>query len=150
MVVGLTAGACATGAAAPSGPGRASPLLEAARQGAMREVEDILIASFANISALITHLVKKMPDLVTLVAVGKEGVELAAEDELCADHIHTGLLGCQCEYQDIKTEILESPTSQRLRDRGQEDDLEFCLRKDIFDLIPRVRWENGLAIVEPL
>ena len=117
---------------------------------AMGDVEDILIAAFANISAIIKHLVKGMPDMVTLVAVGKEGIELAAEDELCADHVHTGLLGCQGDFQDIRTEILVSPTAQRLRDRGQEDDLDFCLRKDIYDIIPRVRWEDGLAIVEPL
>jgi 2-phosphosulfolactate phosphatase len=115
---------------------------------AMKESEEILITSFANATAVIKYLARNMPDMVTLVAVGKEGIEEAAEDELCADHVHTGLLGCQIDFQDTKTEILESPTAQRLRDRGQENDLEFCLRKDIFDIIPRVRWENDIAIVE--
>jgi 2-phosphosulfolactate phosphatase len=115
---------------------------------AMREVEEILITSFANVTPVIKYLASNMPDMVTLVAVGKEGVEIAAEDELCADYVHTGLLGCQIDFEDVRSEILASPTAQRLRDRGQEDDLEFCLRKDIFDIIPRIRWENDIAVVE--
>jgi 2-phosphosulfolactate phosphatase len=114
---------------------------------AMKEAENVIIASFANAQAVVNRLWKMQPKLVTLVAVGKEGVEEAAEDELCADHLHNTMLGCPIDIQDTREEILNSPTAQRLRDRGQTDDIEFCLEYDIFDFAPMVHWENGLAIV---
>jgi 2-phosphosulfolactate phosphatase len=114
---------------------------------AMKEAEETLITSFANVTTIINHIAKSMPEFVTIVAVGKEGTEPATEDELCADFIHSALLGYDLEFEEVKQEILESPTAQRLRDRGQEDDLEFCLQKDIFDIIPTVEREDGRAVI---
>jgi len=41
---------------------------------AMQDTEEILITSFANITKVINHIAKNMPQNVTLVAVGKEGI----------------------------------------------------------------------------
>lgn len=128
---------------------------------ALTGAEKILIASFANAGAVIEHL-KTVNEMdmgqgrggaiirdtqVTLVAIGKEGAERAAEDDLCAEYIRAHSMGNGPDYEGLRSEILASPTAQRLRDRGQEDDLESCLRLDIYAFIPRVYKEKRLLIV---
>jgi 2-phosphosulfolactate phosphatase len=114
---------------------------------ALENVEEVIIGCFGNAGAVIEYLKTTKPKFLTLLAVGKEGTERAAEDEMCAFYLRSLTDGEPMEFEQIKQGILESPTAQRLRDRGQEDDLEFCLRLDIYDFAPVVRWENGIPVV---
>jgi 2-phosphosulfolactate phosphatase len=116
---------------------------------AMRHIKEIVIASFANAEAVVRYLKKNTgPDAeVTLAAIGKEAVERAPEDDLCAQYILDRLLDTSVDYGAIKAQLLASHTAQRLRNRDQQDDLDFCLRLDIFDTVPRVHWGEKGAVV---
>ena len=114
---------------------------------ALENTEEVIIGCFGNASAVIEYLKQTKPKFLTLIAVGKEGVERAAEDEMCAFYLRSLIGGDAMDFEEIKKGILESPTAQRLRDRGQEDDLERCLELDIYDFTPVIAWEDGIPVV---
>jgi len=116
---------------------------------AMKDATKIFIASFANAGAVIKHFKQYAgQDVeVTMVAIGIEGNLRAPEDELCTEYLKAGLEGRQSDLEVIRNVILAGPTARRLRERGQEDDLEFCLRSDIYGFLPRIYKENGLLTV---
>jgi len=116
---------------------------------ALENVEEIIIGCFGNAQAVVEHLKQTKPKFLSLIAVGKEGVERAAEDELCAFYLRSIIDGEPMDFKDVKQSIQKSPTAQRLIDRGQQDDLEFCLRLDVYDIVPRTHWEDNQAIVKP-
>jgi 2-phosphosulfolactate phosphatase len=116
----------------------------------MTHADEILIGSFANATAVARYLRKVRPSQITLVAMGSEGVKPAIEDDLCAELIGSYLKNDPVNFRKMKERILEGPTAKRLRERGQEDDLEFCLRFDIIDLVPKVYRVNEIACVRPV
>lgn len=115
---------------------------------AMKGADRILIGSFANMYSLVDTIRNLVPEIVSLCAIGKEGVENAAEDQFCAQYLESILNGGAPYYPSVKQLILRSSTAQRLRDRGQADDLEFCLWLDTYDVVPEVFWEDELAVVK--
>ena len=114
---------------------------------ALERTEQVIIGCFGNANAVIEHLKQCKPKFLTLIAVGKEGVERAAEDEMCAFYFRALVNGDPIDFEELKKGIEKSPTAQRLRDRGQEDDLKHCLKLDIYDLVPVIYWENSQPVV---
>jgi len=78
-----------------------------------------------------------------LVAIGLDEEKTAAEDELCAAYIKETLEGKTPDFKKIKDQILKSRGSSRLKKRNQENDLDFCLKLDIADIIPIFNRHSG-------
>lgn len=67
----------------------------AGTQGIVNAVhaDEILTGSFVNAKATAAYILEKAPEKVSLVCMGKAGVEPAEEDELCAVYLRSLLAG---------------------------------------------------------
>lgn len=104
--------------------------------------DEILIGSFVNANAIVDYIKSRNPAKVSLVAIGFEAHKKAKEDELCAEYIKNQLLGIKSDFESMKKEILKSDGADRLRRLNQEDDLEFSLRLDICDIVPKYDFKS--------
>ncbi len=101
------------------------------------QCKDIYIASFANADAVITHLLKNKFTDVSFWAVGIRAEEQAFEDELCARYLHDKFHGKQPNFNKIKPFLLNCKGAQKRIERGQKEDLEYCVLLNIRNVIPK-------------
>ena len=114
----------------------------------------IVVGSFLNISALATWLISQEKDIVLLCAGWKNRFNL--EDTICAGAIAekllvTSLYTTICDStlaaldlwslakQDIKSYIEKVAQRSRLRDKGLDDCIDFCLTMDFTGKIPVIK-----------
>jgi len=120
----------------------------------LQKSEELWIGSYANATKIVERINEKKPKLVSLVAIGLDAYEKALEDELCAQYIKESVEGLKPDFEIMKKEILQSDGANRLRSLKQDrntgttfNDLDFCLRLDTYDIIPRVVKEKNLLTV---
>lgn len=101
------------------------------------KADNVIIGSFANAKAVVKYLIKLNPDTVTLLAIGNNATEPAVEDEECAKYLKSKLEGEVVDVSQIRKNILSSDGANRLRRLNQEDDLEFCIKIDTSDIVPK-------------
>lgn len=106
--------------------------------------EEILIGSFANLSALVAHIERCRPRVVTLVPMGLEGREPAEEDEACSDCLSRALQGETYDFPVVRQALLSCSGAARLRRLGQDEDLDWCLTLDRSAVVPAV--EQGRLV----
>ena len=113
--------------------------------------EEILAGSFVNARAVAAYIRKRNPGKVSLVAMGKEGLAPAEEDELCALYLKGLLTGEDIPDIDEKLKGLRTGGGQHffdpaLRDVFPEKDFWMCINRDRFDFVLRMeRDKDGLA-----
>jgi 2-phosphosulfolactate phosphatase len=98
----------------------------------------VLIASFANAAATVRALHALAPAAITLLPMGLEAREPALEDDLAAEYLAAALAGSPPPFAPLRERLLSCPGADRLRRLGQHDDLEWCTRLDVMDLVPAV------------
>ena len=117
-----------------------------------RGADEIILGSFVMANAIVKHIRRIQPQVVSLVAMGSRGVELSKEDELCAGYIEEALEGKVPDFDEIKRRIRESTSGAKFFDTSQpqfrEEDFHMSLELDRFDFILRVVKENGLYVVK--
>jgi len=117
-----------------------------------REAEEILLGSFVMAGAIVKHIRRIRPQVVSLVAMGSRGVELSEEDELCAGYIEEVLEGKVPDFDEIRQRIRGSPSGVKFFDPSQpqfrEEDFHLSLELDRFDFILRVVRGDGLYVVK--
>lgn len=90
------------------------------------------------------------PDLVTLVAMGKNATARTDEDELCALHLRNLLEGRPGNAEAIRTLILAGAEAKRFEDpvqpHFQPGDLDIALDIDRYDFAIRVDVDNGRPV----
>lgn len=117
---------------------------------ACQDGKALYIVSFLNVSAIVKQLIKEKED-VTIVCSGTNG-KYSMDDALCAgmiislineEHkITTTDLGWTVKelYESYKGDVHGALKNcshyNRLKENGYEDDVEFCLQTDIYDIIP--------------
>ena len=104
--------------------------------------DEIIIGSFANAKAIVDYIRIKKPNKVSLVAIGFESNKKAEEDEFCAQFLKKQLLGMKFDFNKMKQKILKCDGADRLRKLKQEDDLDFSLKLDIYDIVPKYNFES--------
>ena len=113
--------------------------------------EEILAGSFVNARAVAAYIRKRNPGKVSLVAMGKEGLAPAEEDELCALYLKGLLTGEDIPDIDEKLKGLRTGGGQHffdpaLRDVFPEEDFWMCIDRDRFDFVLRMeRDKDGLV-----
>ncbi len=113
--------------------------------------EEILAGSFVNARAVASYIRKRNPGKVSLVAMGKEGLAPAEEDELCALYLKGLLTGEDIPDIDEKLKGLRTGGGQHffdpvLRDVFPEEDFWMCIDRDRFDFVLRMeRDKDGLV-----
>ena len=114
---------------------------------------EILTGSFVNARAVAEYIRRKNPETVTLVCMGKEGLEPAEEDELCALYLRSLIRGETMADIDGRLAALRTGGGKHffdpaLRDVYPEADFGMCIDRDRFDFVIRMeRDENGLISV---
>ena len=114
---------------------------------------EILTGSFVNARAVAEYIRRKHPETVTLVCMGKEGLEPAEEDELCALYLRSLIRGEAMADIDGRLAALRTGGGKHffdpaLRDVYPEADFGMCIDRDRFDFVIRMeRDENGLISV---
>ena len=105
--------------------------------------EEILTGSFVNAKAVAEYIRKKDPEKVSLVCMGKAGLEPAEEDELCARYLSALIKGEEMPEIDRLLQALHTGGGRHFFDPAlqeiyPEKDFHLCIRRDIFDFIIRV------------
>ena len=105
--------------------------------------EEILTGSFMNAGAIAAYIRKKNPEKVCLVCMGKEGLEPAEEDELCALYLKSLLTGKEMPDIDERLRALRTGGGRHffdpdLRDVFPEEDFWMCIDRDRFDFVIRI------------
>jgi len=113
--------------------------------------EEILAGSFLNARAAADYIRRKNPENVSLVCMGKEGLEPAEEDELCAVYLEKLLAGEEIPDLDDRMKALRTGGGSHffdpeLQDVFPEKDFWMCIDRDRFDFVLRVEKDaDGLV-----
>ncbi len=103
--------------------------------------DEVITGAFVNAGAVVRHIQRTRPAIVSLVCMGREAVERADEDTLCANFLRDSLLGNQTDFAEIKTHLRHAQTAQKFFDpeivRAPERDFDLCLSLDRFSFVLR-------------
>ena len=117
----------------------------AGTQGIVNAVraDGIITGSFVNAKAIADYIRKAAPEKVSLVCMGKEGLEPAEEDELCAVYLKSLLTGTEIPDIDEKLKALRTGGGRHffdpaLRDVFPEKDFWMCIDRNRFDFVLRI------------
>ena len=114
--------------------------------------DEILLGSFVMVGAIVEHICRMKPDVVSLVAMGSVGVERSMEDELCASYIEESFTGAIPDFEEMKRRIREAPSGAKFfdpdRPQFREEDFHMALEIDRFDFILRVLKDGHLYVVK--
>ena len=105
--------------------------------------ERILLGSFVNARATAAYIRQENPEKVSLICMGREGIEPAEEDELCAVYLRSLLENRPEPDIDQALRALRegggkhffNPATQEVY---PEPDFWFCIRRDQFDFALQV------------
>ena len=120
--------------------------------GAVR-AQEILTGSFVNAAAVADYILRRNPEIVTLVCMGKEGLAPAEEDELCALYLQSLLKGTPLPDIDERLRALSAGGGKHFFDPDNQEvfpekDFWMCIRRDCFSFVIRIeKRENGLISV---
>ena len=118
---------------------------------ALGEADEVLLGSFLMAKAIAGYVRGKRPGLVTLVAMGDRAKARAPEDEACADYLEHLLTGKPYDPIGALKEMIFQPTAQKFILKEKEylprEDPIFCLQKDLFDFVLRVKREDDHMVV---
>jgi 2-phosphosulfolactate phosphatase len=115
-------------------------------------VDEIILGSFVMAGAITKYIETSMPDVVSLVAMGDNGIKKNEEDEACAEYIAGGIVGKHPpNFKEIERRIRTSPSGAKFFDPIQsqfiEEDFHLSLELNRFDFILRVK-RNQTHLVE--
>ena len=114
--------------------------------------EELLLGSFVMAGAIVEHIRRVKPNVVSLVAMGSVGVERSLEDELCASYIEESLKGAIPDFEGMKRRIREAPSGAKFfdpaRPQFREEDFYMALELDRFDFIIQVLKNDQLYAVK--
>ncbi len=117
-----------------------------------REAEEVVLGSFVTAGAIVKHIQRVQPEVVSLVAMGSRGIEPAEEDELCAEYIEECLKGGTPDFKEIKERIRDSPSGAKFFDPSypefREEDFHLALELDRFDFILKTIRDDGVYIIK--
>ena len=114
--------------------------------------DEILLGSFVTAGAIIKHLSRMKPRVVSLVAMGDAGLRPNAEDELCASYIESSILGGKTNFEEMKKRIRRAPSGAKFFDPAQPhfrvSDFNMALELDRFSFILKVEVDDTNQVVK--
>jgi 2-phosphosulfolactate phosphatase len=130
-------------------------LIQSTRAGtvgvvAASNAEKIYAGSLIIAEATTDAVLRDAPDVVTIVAMGSEGVVRADEDEQCALYMRNLLQGRHPDRDAVRTLVLAGGESQKYADPSQPhfhpEDRDAALRVDEISFAIEVSTEAGLLV----
>jgi 2-phosphosulfolactate phosphatase len=108
---------------------------------ALERCDEVLLASYPTAQATAEYILRRRPQLVSIVAMGIRSQAPAPEDEACGDCIESLLGGRPYDHVAALAAILAHETAQKFL-RGDKpylpkEDPAICLQRDLFDFALR-------------
>ena len=113
--------------------------------------DEILTGSFVNANAIAEYIKAKSPEKVSLVCMGKAGLQPADEDELCAVYLQSLLIGQEIPDIGGKLKSLARGGGRHFFDPAQQEvypekDFWMCIDRNRFDFVLKVETDqDGLV-----
>ena len=125
----------------------------AGTQGIVNAVHagEILTGSFVNAKATAAYIREKAPEKVSLVCMGKAGLEPAEEDELCAVYLQSLLSGREMPDIGSRLQALAHGGGRHFFDPAQQEiypekDFRMCIDRNRFDFVLKIEKDrDGLV-----
>jgi 2-phosphosulfolactate phosphatase len=109
---------------------------------AASKAEEVLLGSFVLAEATVDYIKKKIPGIVSIVAMGWEGEHKAIEDELCAEYLESRLRDASPDFPEMARRIRADPQGAKFFDPTQtsfrEGDFHAAMSLDKFPFALRV------------
>jgi len=103
--------------------------------------KEVFVASFLTADAVVEYVKRSHCETVSLVLVGKLGIERMEDDDLCAEYIKEKLEGGKPDFEKLKEKILAGPSAKIFLDKNMpdflEEDLHLALQVGKFDFVLR-------------
>ena len=122
--------------------------------GAVSKAEEVILGSYVMAKAVSRYILSRdpLPEVVTLVAMGRRGMSRSPEDEGCADYVEHLLTGSPYDHLRALKAIIFNEAAQKFIRRDKvylppEDPL-LCLQRDLFDFVLIAQKENGLVTIQ--
>lgn len=94
--------------------------------------DEVITGSFVNAAAIVEHVRLRRPQQVSLVCMGWNAAQRAAEDEACADYLAAGLAGAFPDFAPIRARLRSDPSGAKFFDPAKpwfpEEDFAACMR----------------------
>ncbi|KKQ53367.1 hypothetical protein A2865_03785 [Candidatus Woesebacteria bacterium RIFCSPHIGHO2_01_FULL_39_17] len=114
------------------------------------KAQDIIMASFVNLDAVVEYIRKSKPNVVSLVALGRLG-ERGLEDDECAEAIKSALEGKAYDFEDMRKRVSVCDCAVLVRDTlGKPKDVEVALEVNSYPVVPKVYSEGDIKVIRPV
>jgi 2-phosphosulfolactate phosphatase len=117
---------------------------------AASKADRLYAAALVTVEATVRALLSGLPNQVSLVAMGENGLKRTDEDELCAIHLRNRLEGRPSDPDAIRRLILAGGEVGRFHDPSRPylhpEDVDIALDIDRYDFAVRVEFENGRPV----
>jgi len=102
--------------------------------------DEIVTGSFVNIAAAAKYIKNKKSDIISIVAMGNNGITEAAEDNLYVQELNKLLKGKEILSQNEIKNRLRTPAGDRFfveatQTEMPKEDFEYCLKINKFDFV---------------
>jgi len=109
--------------------------------------DEVLTGSLVNAAAIVRHLRRRAPAVVSIVRMGHEARERSVEDDLCAELLVARLAGRDYDTSGIAARLRAAPAAAKFFDPAAswapEADFELCAAVDRFDFVLRLAAADG-------
>lgn len=110
-----------------------------------KNATECITGSFVNAGAIAGYIKHQNPEVVTLVAMGYEGLRPTQEDEFCAEYIEKILIGEKFDFPEM-VEKLKVGDGARLLDPANHEhspatDFDLCLDINKFKFVMKVSYD---------
>ena len=111
---------------------------------------EIFLGSFVVAQATVEAIKREKPELVSIIAMGDQGVNRADEDEHCSIYLRNILEDRKPDFGAVKTLILAGGATQKFFDPKQPqfhpEDVTLALEADRYDFAMKISREDGLLV----
>ena len=111
---------------------------------------EIFLGSFVVAQATVEAIKREKPQLVSIIAMGDQGVNRADEDEHCGIYLRNILEDRKPDFDAVKALILAGGATQKFFDPKQPqyhpEDVTLALEADRYDFAMKISREDGLLV----
>lgn len=113
------------------------------------KAQEIILASFVNLDAVVNYIHESKPNVVSLVALGRLG-KRGLEDDECAEAIKNLLEGKPYDFEDMKRRVSICECAVLVRETlGKPKDVDMALTVNSFPIVPKVFTEGDMKVIKP-
>ena len=111
---------------------------------------EIYLGSFVIAQAMVDAIRNDGPELVSIIAMGDQGVIRSDEDEHCGIYLRNLLEDRKPDFEAVKTLILKGGATQKFFDSAQPqfhpEDVTLALEADRYNFAMKISREDGLLV----